>query len=294
MSFKSFVKKQYRAIMRMIPNELAMKIDYLRGYGEILDLKDPKTFGAKIQWIKLYGNLERYADLVDKYKVRYIISKSIGEEYLPELYGVYSDANDIDFTKLPNKFVIKCNHGCGYNIVCKDKDKIDIVETQKILSKWMKEEFYKNAKEIQYKNIIPTITCEEYLEDKAGALLDYKYFCFDGKAEFVQVVSDRGIDTRSDFYDLNWNFIDLRTKLKNSDKKFNKPKNLEKMNVIAEVLSKDYPFVRVDFYNVEGRIVFGELTFTPGGGVSKFRPIEKDYEISKRIDINKYRENKGE
>lgn len=289
MAIKEVAKKCYRAILRKTPDKIAMQIDYLRGYKRVLNLKNPKTFGEKIQWIKLYGGLENYSHLVDKYRVREIIEKSIGKEYLPELYGVYKDANDIEFDNLPNRFVLKCNHGCGYNIICKDKRFLDIEKTKKTLEKWMNEEFYKNAKEIQYKNIVPTITCEEYLEDKAGNLLDYKYFCFDGKAEFVQVVSDRGIDTRSDFYDLKWNFIELRTKLKNSDKKFNKPKNLSKMNELAEVLSKDYPFVRVDFYNIEGRVVFGELTFTPGGGVSKFRPIEKDYEIASKINLSRYK-----
>lgn len=293
MKIKDFIKKLYRGSMRFIPNRIAIRIDYLRGYGKWLNLNNPKTFGEKIQWIKLYGNLELYSDLVDKYKVRKIISNKIGEEYLPILYGVYEDANDIEFENLPNKFVLKCNHGCGYNIICNDKSKLNIVETRKILTKWINEEFYKNAKEIQYKNIKPIIICEEYLEDKNGALLDYKYFCFNGKAEFIQVISDRGIDTRSDFYDLDWNFIELRTKLKNSDKKFQMPKNLEKMNNLAEVLSSEYPFVRVDFYNIEGRIIFGELTFTPGGGVSRFRPIEMDYEISKKIDLNKYNMDRG-
>lgn len=288
MAIKNFIKKVYRRGMRFIPNQLAIRIDYLRGYGKWLNIKKPKTFGEKIQWIKLYGNLEEYSELVDKYKVREIISDKIGVKYLPDLYGVYEDANDIDFDILPNKFVLKCNHGCGYNIICKDKSKLNIVKTRKKLIRWMGEDFYKNAKEIQYKGIKPTIICEEYLEDKTGTLLDYKYFCFNGKPEFIQVISDRGIDTRADFYNLDWSFIKLRTKLKNSQKRFDKPKNLKEMNMLAERLSSEYPFVRVDFYNIDGRIIFGELTFTPGGGVSKFRPIDMDYKIATKIDLNKY------
>lgn len=288
MKFKDSLKKQYRLMMRIIPNKLAIRIDYLRGYGKWLNLQNPQTFGEKIQWIKLYGGLENYSDLVDKYKVREIIEKKIGSEYLPKLYGVYANANDIDFKALPNSFVLKCNHGCGYNIICKDIANLDIEKTKKQLNIWLNEKFYKNAKEIQYKNVKPMITCEEYLEDQGGSLLDYKYFCFNGKAEFIQVVSDRGIDTRSNFYDLSWNYINLRTKLKNSERQFDKPKNLEKMNELANLLSKDYSFVRVDFYNIDGRIVFGELTFTPGGGVSKFRPLDMDYKIAEKIELSKY------
>lgn len=288
MDIKVLLKRKYRNIMKYIPNKLAMNIDYLRGYGRILNLNNPKTFGEKIQWIKLYGNIERYSDLVDKYKVRGFVMRKIGKEYLTELYGVYKNVEDINFDKFPSKFVLKCNHGCGYNIICKDKNKFNIGEAKIKLKKWMNEDFSKEAKELQYKNIEPLIVCEEYLEDGEESLIDYKYFCFNGKAKFIQVISGRGTDTRSDFYDLDWNLIKLRTKLKNSEKTSLKPQNLFEMNKIAERLSEEFPFVRVDFYNVNGRIVFGELTFTPGGGVSKFRPIEKDYEIAKMIDLKKY------
>ena len=157
------------------------------------------------------------------------------------------------------------------------------------MNKWLSEDFSKEAKEIQYKNIKPVIICEEYLEDSEGSLIDYKYFCFNGKAKFIQVISDREREPRANFYDLQWNLINLRSKLRNSNKNFTKPKNLLKMNELAEKLSEGYPFVRVDFYNINGRIIFGELTFTPGGGVSKFQPIEKDYEIAKMIDLRKYK-----
>lgn len=289
MTLKKLAKKGYRAILRKMPDKLAMHIDYLRGYKRILNLKNPKTFGEKIQWIKIYGGLEDYSQLVDKYSVRNIIKSKIGEKYLAKLYGVYYNADDIDFEKLPNRFVLKCTHGCGYNLICKDKTMLSIEETRAILHKWMNEEFYKNAKEIQYKNVTPTIICEEYLEDNQGKLLDYKYFCFNGKPEFIEVVSDRGNDTRADFYTTNWEKINLRTKFKNSNSNIESPKGLELMTELAEELSRDYPFVRVDFYNVDGRIIFGELTFTPGGGVSKFRPIEKDIEIASKIDLFMYK-----
>lgn len=291
MNIKEKIKKIYRYIMRYIPNEMSMKIDYLRGYRKILNLENPDTFGAKIQWIKLFGGLDRYADFVDKYKVRGYIEEKIGQQYLPQLYGLYEKSSQIDFEKLPNKFVLKCNHGCGYNLICNNKDEINIDKWKRQLDKWLSEDFSKEAKEIQYKNIKPVIVCEEFLEEKIGNLIDYKYFCFDGKPEFIQVIGDRGIDIRANFYTMDWETIELKSKLKNSEKDFDKPKNLEKMNELARKLSEDFHFVRVDFYNIDGRIVFGELTFTPGGGVSRFTPIEKDYEIASKIDLSKYVEN---
>ena len=288
MKLKKILKKQYRCVMRFIPNKLAMRIDYFRGYKKVLNLKNPKTFGEKIQWIKLYGNIERYSNLVDKYEVRKVITNLIGDEYLPKLYGVYENADEIKFENLPERFVLKCNHGCGYNIICNNKNALDIEETKIKLNKWLKIDFSKEAKEIQYKNIKPLITCEEYLEDKSVALMDYKYFCFSGKPEFIEVISERGTEAKANFYDLEWNRINLKSKLKNSSVNFEKPKRLKEMTNLATKLSKDYPFVRVDFYNIEGRIVFGELTFTPGGGVSKFSPIEKDYEIANKIELSKY------
>ena len=152
----------------------------------------------------------------------------------------------------------------------------------------LRKKFFQNSKKIPYKNVKSLITCEEYLEYQEGNLFDYKYFCFNGKAEFIRVVSDREIEAKSNFYNLEWNYIPLRTKLKNSSKQFTRPINLEKMNELANILSKEYPFVRVDFYNINGRIIFGELTFTPGGGVSKFRPLDMDYKIAQKIDLSKY------
>lgn len=267
----------------------ASKMLFLFSMKQRLNLNNPKTFNEKIQWLKLYWQDPRVAECADKYDLRQYVKKCGLDEILNPIYGIYKNVDDIDFEKLPDKFALKGTHGCGYNLICKDKTMLNIEETRAILHKWMNEEFYKNAKEIQYKNVTPTIICEEYLEDNQGKLLDYKYFCFNGKPEFIEVVSDRGNDTRADFYTTNWEKINLRTKFKNSNSNIESPKGLELMTELAEELSRDYPFVRVDFYNVDGRIIFGELTFTPGGGVSKFRPIEKDIEIASKIDLFMYK-----
>lgn len=288
MEFKVILKKSYRKFIRKLPMELGMRIDYLRGYRKILNLKDPKTYGEKINWIKLNGNLERYSNLVDKYAVREYINYKIGDVYLPKLYCVHKDVEELDFETLPKSFALKCNHGCKYNIICKDKSTLDIKKTKDKLQKWLNEDYFKEAKEIQYKGIDRKIICEEYLEDNNNQLIDYKYFCFKGEPKFMQVVSDRGVNISADFFDLDWNLLNLKNKFKNSSNKVKKPINLEKMNELARVLSSDFEFVRVDFYNIDGRIIFGELTFTPSAGVSRFIPKEKDYEIAKLINLNNY------
>ena len=240
----------------------------------------------KIQWLKLYGNLEKYNDYVDKYKVREYIKNTIGEEYLIPLLGAYDRVEEIDYKKLPNKFVMKLNHGSGYNIIVKSKEKENIFNINKKLDRWLKEDYYKIKKEYQYKDVIKKIVCEEFINDSKGQLLDYKFFCFDGKPEFVKVDFDRFENHKVNFYNNNWELINLQeTGLKNNPNKFDKPQNFNEMLDIARKLSSKFQFVRVDLYNVDGKIYFGELTFTPASGRHSFTPLTKDKEIAERIKI---------
>lgn len=264
--------------------------DYFRSYKRILNLSNPDTFGAKIQWIKKYGQLERYKDLVDKYKVRKYVEKKIGKNYLINLYGVYNKPEEIDFDKLPNKFVLKCNHGSGEVIICTDKSRIDKELIKKKMNSWLEVDFYDITKEIQYKGIEKKIVCEEYLQDDSGSLRDYKIFCFNGEPKFIEIDSDRYTNHRMDFYDLNWNKMELRKrKYKNSVNSIKEPNKLDEMLKVARILSEEFSFIRVDLYIVEENIYFGELTFTPANGTSQFYPIEKDLEISKFINLRNYK-----
>ena len=184
-------------------------VDYFRSYHRILNLKNPDTVGAKIQWIKKYGNLERYTDLADKYKVRDYVAEKIGEEYLPKIYGVFENSNEIEFEKLPSAFVLKCNHCSGQVYVCKDKSKVAEIEWKDIkrnLDDWISINFYHVTGERQYRDIKRKIICEEYLEDDSGALKDYKIYCFNGKPEYISVNVNPHTENRTvDYFDLEWN-----------------------------------------------------------------------------------------
>jgi len=270
-------------MLKKMPTKLVINIENFRTYGRFLNKKDIKYFGEKIQYLKLYGNLEKYTDYADKYKVREYVTEKIGEEYLIPLLGVYNKPEEIDYSILPDKFVLKTNHGCGYNIIVEDKEKININKTNKKLSKWLKEDFSKIRKEYQYKNIDRKIICEKFISDKNSELLDYKFFCFDGKPKFVSVKTKEW----ESFFDMNWKNLELYVLLnsKTNEKKISRPENFEKMIKLATKLSSEFQFVRVDLYNIDGKIYFGELTFTHASGRKAFRPLEKDIEIAKMIKI---------
>lgn len=288
---KKILKNTYRFILKRLPIKIVVYIENLRAYKRIIDLNNPLYFGEKIQWMKVYGNLERYGNLVDKYKVREYVSEKIGEKYLIKLIDVYDDVDSIDFDKLPNKFVLKGNHGSGYNIICSDKEELNMAKTKKKLNKWIREDYSEIKKEPQYKNVNRKIVCEEFLNDTNGQLLDYKFFCFDGKAEFIEVDFDRFGKHKMNFYDLNWNLMNIKKgKYDICDSNLQKPSNLKEMIDIANRLSQDLPFARIDLYLVDGKIYFGEITLTPAGGVTGFNPIEKDIEYSNKIILEKYKE----
>lgn len=282
------MKKALRKLGGFLPTKLVLYIDYGRSYKKLLNLNNPQYYGEKIQWIKLNGNLERFGKFVDKYKVRKYIENQVGAQYLNKVYGVYKSPDEINFDKLPEKFVIKMTNGTGGNIICKDKSKLDIESTIKTLKKWQKEKFYKFTKEMQYKNVESKIMCEEYLEDETGSLRDYKLYCTNGKVHIIEVHTDRFTDHKENYYDLNWNDYGIICKRKKVDY-IEKPSNLQEMLNIAEILSKDFLHVRVDLYLVEGKIYFGELTLTPANGTDPFYPLEKDIEIAKLIDLKKYK-----
>ena len=291
---KKKYRQTYRNIIKHLPCKVVLNIENLRGYHKFINFKHPKYFGEKIQWLKVYGNLERYTDYADKYKVREYISKKIGEQYLIPLLQVCDKPEQIDYDSLPDKFVIKLNTGSGYNIIIDDKNIIDKTEVSKKLNKWLKEDYYKIKKEVQYKNIDKKILCEGFVNDQSGQLLDYKFFCFDGSVEFVQVDYDRFGTHMRNFYDRNGNLLDLQCGdyliKKDAD---SLPNNYSDMIRLSQLLSKDFRFVRVDLYDVDEKIYFGELTFTPTGGLKPFKPIEKDIEYAKKIKVSDVNEKKN-
>lgn len=287
MSFKIFL---YRIIknFKFLPKKTFLKVRYQYYTGKKLNLENPVEFNEKIQWLKLYYHVPLLTQLSDKYAVRNYIAKKIGNQYLNILYGVYEHVSEIDFSKFPNKFVLKAVHGSSTNIVVEDKKSLDISKTQKTLNNWLKHNQYKKVGfEWAYRDIKPRIICEAFIEnDKEGELIDYKYYCFNGKPKFIFVSQGTGTKRLSVIYDINWNKLPF-SKNRKSDQRinFDKPMNFQKMTQLAIELADKLPFVRVDFYHVFEKIIFGEMTFYPADGRKDFYPDFYNKTIGDYLDL---------
>ncbi|MFW3496706.1 ATP-grasp fold amidoligase family protein [Aerococcus viridans] len=259
-------------VLPFIPNELPTKIFYSSSTGKKLNLKAPKSFNEKLQWIKLYHRDPLYTLCADKFKVReYVEDKGFGD-ILNKLYGIYDSVDDIKFGELPNSFVVKGTK--NGHIICNDISNIDINAEIKLFKKELKKNFGMSTGEFHYTKIKQRVIVEEYLGFPNGELpLDYKIYCFNGEPFCICVYERDATDfsTRRFFYDFDWNPLpEYITGVFASDpNRYKKPKNLDSMYNIAKGLSEDFPFVRVDLYNLNGKIYFGELTFTPTSGIGK-------------------------
>lgn len=276
----------FRGYFRWVPDALWLKIIFRIKTGYWLNLKNPRTFNEKLQWLKLNNRNPLYTKLVDKYEVREYVKDTIGEEYLVPLLGIWDDFDDIDFDKLPNQFVLKCTHDSGGLIVCKDKSKLDIQSARKKINRCLKFNYYYAFREWPYKDVKPRIVAEKYLEDNKGSLCDYKFFCFNGSAKVWFLISGRSSgDTRCDYYDFEGNRLPFVQGYPNSDFVITMPPEIMQMKTLAEKLTKDMKHCRADFYLVDGRIYFGELTFFDSSGLDRFEPIEWDYKFGDMIDL---------
>ena len=259
---------------------------YKKRTGKNLNLGNPKTFNEKIQWLKLYDNSPLKTKLADKYLVREWIEEQIGSKYLIPLLGVWNNFDEIDFDKLPEKFVLKANHGSHWNIIVKDKSKLDKSKAKKKFDKWMARDYaFKAGLELQYKGIKPKIIAEKFIEDTNGELNDYKIMCFNGEPKFVWVDCGRYSNHTKNIYDLDWNLQPFKMTYSISKTPIARPENLDKMIELAKILCKDFAFVRVDFYNVDGKIYFGEMTFTSMSGTDKFEPEKYDLELGNMLTL---------
>ena len=281
MNNRIFESMHCRHLLDWMPDEPFLKLAFHSRMGKRLNLQNPQTFNEKLQWLKLYDRRPEYTMMVDKYKVREYIADKLGEEYLIPLLGVWDDPDDIDFDALPNQFVLKCNHNSGLGMcICKDKSKLDIEKVKKELRKGLKQDYYLTGREWPYKSVPRKIICEKYMVDHFGQeLLDYKVHCFNGIPKAILVCSERFSDAglHEDFYDMKWKRLDVkRPDHPLTDTEQAEPKELQKMLLFSEQLSKDYPFMRTDFYEVNGRLYFGEITLYPASGFSKFEPEKWD------------------
>lgn len=255
-------------------DRLYLKIYFRLAMREKLDLNNPQTYNQKIQWLKLNNTHDLYTKMADKYEAREIVKNIIGEKHLIPLLGVWDRFDDINFDNLPNQFVLKANHDCGTVIICRDKTKLDIRKTKIRFEKALCKNYFYNGREYPYKNIKPRIIAEKLMVDESGVgLKDYKFFCFNGVPKFLFIATDRNIgQTKFDFFDIDFNHLQLTNGYENSLNQQIKPKNYEVMVDLAAKLSKGILHIRVDFYNINGIIYFGEFTFHHWGGIVPFKP----------------------
>lgn len=272
-----------------LSDEEYIKRKFKSRMGKDLDLDNPQTFNEKLQWLKLNDHKPEYSTMVDKYEVKKYVADRIGEEYVIPCYGVWNSFDDIDIDSLPEEFVLKCTHDCGSIIICTDKSKFNYKKAKKLLDKALSVDYYRYSREWPYKNVKPRILAEKYMIDtETNELRDYKFFTFNGKAKVMFIASDRlnkKEETKFDFYDMEFNHLPFTNGHPNSQKSIKKPSQFEKMIELAEMLSKGIPQVRVDFYEINGKVYFGEFTFYHWGGMKIFKPEEWDYTFGSWIEI---------
>lgn len=256
---------------------------------EWLNLENPRTYREKLQWIKLFYHNPLYTNLVDKYAVKEYVSKQIGEEYVIPTLAVYNNVEDIDFNALPNQFVLKCTHDSGGLVVCKDKALLNKEAALKKLKSGLKRDYYYRTREWPYKDVKKRIIAEKYMEDsQLFDLRDYKFFCFNGepKVLFISLGRDKGYEAMTiDFFDMDFNNLHIKSGHANANVDIPKPKCFEEMKQLAAKLSKDMPEVRVDFYEVDGHVYFGEFTFFNNGGHRRYEPDVWNYTFGDWIQL---------
>lgn len=275
----------------LFPDKQYLQMMYWLHLGRKLNLKNPKTFNEKLQWLKLYNHKPEYTIMVDKVKAKEYVAKLIGEEHIIPTLGVWDDPDDIDFDALPDQFVLKCNHNSGTGMcICRDKSKLDIEKVKAELRKGLKENYYMRWREWPYKNVPRKILAEKFMVDESGTeLKDYKIFCFNGEPRYCQVISDRNTDEKIDFYDMHWKrlvgLVGLNDKVHNSEYAIPCPESFEDMKQMASLLAKSIPFSRIDFYEIKHQAYFGEITFFPATGFGNFNPREWNVKMGDMITL---------
>lgn len=277
----------HTGITNYLSDETYLKLTYRIRFGKKLDINNPKTFNEKLQWLKLHDNNTDYITMVDKVLVKDYVAKIIGYDYIIPTLGVWDSFDEIDFEALPNQFVLKCNHDSGSVVICKDKSTFNIDAARKKISKGLKTDAFYWGREWPYKYVKRKILAEKYMTDNSNSsqLTDYKVYTFNGRAKMIMINKDRGVDTKADYFDTDYQCLDFSWGYPHAEVKPQKPKCFDEMIELAEKLAKDTYELRVDFYEVNGQIYFGELTFFDGSGFDKIEPIEWDYKIGSWVKL---------
>ena len=277
---RGFNRYNAKGYFKFVPDDLCIKILYHLYFGKKIDLNKPRTFNEKLQWLKLNDRKEIYSSMVDKYEAKQIVSSLLSEDVIIPTFGVWDNYNEIDFRSLPEQFVLKCTHDSGNIIICEDKTTFDYELAKRKLCKGLKTNFFWSEREWPYKDVKPRIIAEKFMkDDNTKELCDYKIHCFNGVPKLVLVCKDRFSNNglSEDFFTVNWEHLDVRRPdHRNSDETIVRPENLDQMLEYAQVLSKGTIFLRTDFYSINGKIYFGEMTFFPAGGFEAFDPEDFD------------------
>ncbi len=265
-----------------------LELGYFCWHHKKMDWENPKTLNEKLQWLKVYGDNEKYAIYTDKQKVKAIVADLIGEDKVIPTLAVYNTVDEINLDELPEQFVLKCTHDSSSICICRDRNTFDFEAAKKKLAKRLKRNWYYTNRETVYKYLNPVIIAEKYMEDEeAGQLRDYKFYCFNGHVEFVLVDFDRFTGHKRTLYDLEWNALPYSIHYESSrDRVLPKPENYEEMIECAKILSKGFPHVRIDLYSINGKTYFGECTFYHGGGRIRIKPKEVDRHLGDLTDLS--------
>lgn len=273
---------------RLLPDKTYLNAMFKIRVGRSINWDNPKSFNEKLQWLKIHEHFPERTLMVDKYEVRDYIRQKIGEEYLIPLLGVWDTFDQIDFDSLPERFVLKCTHDSGGVVICKDRKTFKKKEAETFFSIHLKRNYFKSGREFPYKNVKPRIIAEAYMEDDSGVeLKDYKLMCFNGKVRCSFVCSNRNLSSGLcvNFYDENWKPMPFERHYPRNPVEIARPVQYDRMVELAEQLAENMKFVRVDFYEIHGRIYFGELTFYPGSGMEEFTPEKYDYLLGSWIQL---------
>lgn len=281
----------YNPIIKALPDSIFLRLHYRKSVGKSLNIKEPRTFNEKLQWLKLYNRNPHYSSMVDKYEVKKYVAEKIGQEHVINTLGVWDNFDDIPFDNLPNQFVLKCTHDSGGIVICTDKGKFDYEYAKKKLSDSMKRNYFWIGREWPYKDVKPRILAEEYLTDKnqkGESLNVYKIMTFNGVPKIIQTIqNDKNPNETIDYFDIDWNLLDLRQDYPNSKRPLSKPTHLSEMLYYSEMLVGNVPFLRTDFYEVNDQVFFSEFTFFSDNGFAKFSDFCWDIRLGEWIDLSK-------
>ena len=279
--------------LKIISDRFAIKTKYFLLMKRKLDLKNPKTFNEKLNWMKLYLREPVFSKMVDKYEAKQLVADKLGEEYVIPSIGIYNSWDEIDFDKLEAPFVIKTTHASGVVFVIRDKSQTDWKNIKKIVNRSLKTNYFYSCREWPYKNVKPRILIESFVQDsKEKNLPVFKFFCFSGEPNIVQTIkNDKTSYETIDYFDMDWNRLDLKQNFENSEIPLDKPVNFEEMKDIARKLSKGFPFIRIDLFSIDGKIYFSEFTFYTDAAYQRFYPDLWDKVLGDKIDLNSYEPN---